>query len=479
MKNTSCLALFLFPLLIFGQKVKLKKDKILFDGVEVAIMDAKGNSYSFSYLSGEKAFDAEFYGEEPYKYADFQWVELTSAEGVKTEIPYEILKTSFSAKKIMIQLLSEKYKLFDLNGMNKTNIAAFFSEEREKLSAKYGGAIAEKEAYEDKRKAVMRSVNPFVKEDGTILFGGFQSTNIQGRVNFLTSGKYYSITDLDGITVADAKSKSQVSTVVNITTYTDESFSLDNGSRTMMSHRYERSFAQMLVEELLVRGYRFGHEAKKYGKELRNAKIAVAKGQSDNLYGVEGFVIDEDGKKYEGTVYAIFEKLDLNPGSQQPGYAEANSIDKFGKFVSVKYKNEKGRERTKKFSARSKVQFCAVVDGEELCFYGMKTKGNALKKFENATNFGFDNSYFYQLEYANGRQMLLSKPGEPNTYILKFHDKKEGFLIDDRKNAKLSAALAEYISSCSSLSQDIAGEQFNLSEFENLKQIIAEYAECK
>ena len=91
---------------------------------EVAIFDSKSKTYNFSYLNGEKAFDAIFHGEEEYKIEGFQWVELINSEGIKTEIPYEIIQVSFSAKKIMIRLLTEKYKLLDSNGINKENVSS-------------------------------------------------------------------------------------------------------------------------------------------------------------------------------------------------------------------------------------------------------------------------------------------------------------------------------------------------------------------
>ncbi|BAO77053.1 hypothetical protein WPG_2823 [Winogradskyella sp. PG-2] len=244
-----------------------------------------------------------------------------------------------------------------------------------------------------------------------------------------------------------------------------------------MTGRFSRSFAQIFVEELLGRGYQLQYEAKAYKAKLHKERVKEARENSINLYGVDDTVTDQEGKTYKGTVYAIFEKLELNPAQQQSDYAEMNSIDKFGKFVSVKYKNEKKRERTKKFTAKSNTKFCADDDGTEKCFMGMKTKGNALKKLSNASNFGFDNSYFYEIIYENNGQMVLSKPGEEGSYVLKFSDKKEGFIIDSRKNDKVSAKLSKYISNCKSLAEDIGKGEFDLSNLGNLKQIVDEY--CK
>jgi hypothetical protein len=350
----------------------------------------------------------------------------------------------------------------------------FFAVEREKLSDKYTKAVVSAKADEAERQKTIGLYNPFVKDDGTILFGGSRGTKIAGKVSYYQDT--YTVKDLDGITVGTAKGCSTC-TDVDAKTYTDEEFKFDYGSRTMMTGRFSRSFAQIFVEELLGRGYQLQHEAKAYKARLHNERVKVAKENSINLYGVEGTVTDEDGTTYKGTIYAIFEKLEIDPSKQQSDYAEMNSIDKFGKFVSITYMNDKNRERTKKFAARNNVKFCTNDDGTEKCFVGMKTKGNALLKMSNASNLGFDNSYFYEVIYENNGHMVLSKPGEEDTLVLKFSDKKEGFMIDNRKNEKVSQKLAKYISDCKSLAEDIKNEEFDLSNLDNLKQIVDEY--CK
>ncbi|MFP4846219.1 hypothetical protein [Winogradskyella sp. PE311] len=475
MKKIILLLLITSPLLNFGQKIKVKKGIVTFDKIEVAkVNDDIRNMYKFSTLKGEKAFDVEFKGMSASNLEGFQWLELTSAEGKKTEVPYEVLMTSFSVTKLIIKLLSEKYELISTKGIDLAKVDAFFAIDREVLSDKYAKAVVSAKADEAERQATVGKYDPFVKDDGTILFGGSRGTKIAGRVTYGQNS--YSVIDLDGITVGTAKGCSTC-TSVDATTYTDEEFQFDYGSRTMMTGRFSRSFAQIFVEELLGRGYQLQREAKAQKAKLHKERVKVAKENSINLYGVNGVVTDEGGKTYKGTIYAIFEKLELNPAQQQSDYAEMNSIDKFGKFVSVKYKNEKNRVRTKKFSAKNNIKFCADDEGTEKCFMGMKTKGNALMKMSNASNLGFDNSYFYEIIYENNGHMVLSKPGEESTYVLKFSDQKNGFMIDGRSNDKISAKLAKFMSNCKSLAEDIKKGEFDLSNLDNLKQIVDEY--CK
>ena len=475
MKKIILALLITLPVLCYGQKIKVKKGVVTFDDNEVAkVNDDVRNFYKFSTLKGEKAFDVESKGMSASNLEGFQWLEMTSADGKKTEIPYEVLMTSFSVTKLIIKLLSDKYELITTNGIDMAKVDEFFAVERENLSDKYAKAVVSAKADEAERQKTVGLYNPFVKDDGTILFGGSRGTTIAGKVSYYQNT--YTVKDLDGITVGTAKGCSTC-TDVDAKTYTDEEFKFDYGSRTMMTGQFSRSFAQLFVEELLGRGYQLQHEAKAYKARLHNERVKVAKENSINLYGVDGAVTDEDGTTYEGTIYAIFEKLEIDPSKQQNDYAEMNSIDKFGKFVSVKYKNDKNSERTKKFSAKDNVKFCANDDGTEKCFVGMKTKGNALKKLSNASNLGFDNSYFYEVIYENNGHMVLSKPGEEGTFVLKFSDKKEGFMIDSRENEKLSEKLAKYISDCKSLSDDVSNEEFDLANIDNLKQIVDDY--CK
>lgn len=475
MKRIILALLITLPLLSFGQKIKIKKGIVSFDGTDVAQIDESiRDNYKFSTLQGQKAFDVVYKGMGASNLEGFQWLEMKSANGKKTEIPYEVLMTSFSVTKLIIKLLSEKYELISTNGIDMAKVNDFFASEREVLSDKYAKAVVSAKADEAERQNTVGKYNPFVKDDGTIIFGGSRGTTIAGRVYF--SQNTYTVLDLDGITVGTAKGCSTC-TAVDAKTYTDEAFQFDYGSRTMMTGRFSRSFAQIFVEELLGRGYQLQNEAKAYKAQLQRERIKVAKEQSINLYGVPGKLTDENGTVYKGTVYAIFEKLEINPAQQQSDYAEMNSIDKFGKYVSIKYMNDKNRERTKKFAAKDNVKFCADDDGKEKCFIGMKTKGNALKKLSNASNFGFDNSYFYEIIYENNGQMVLYKPGEEDTFVLKFADKKDGFMIDSRVNETISEKLAKYIDNCESLVEDLNKGEFDLSNIENLKQIVDEY--CK
>ena len=126
--------------LSFAQKIQIKKDKILYDKAEIAIIsEPYRNHYDFSTLSGEKKFSVDFKGLSVNDTQFYQWLEVTSADGkTKTEIPHDVLITAFDVKRIIAHNLSVKYNLLDASGINDKALATFFETQREILSDKYG-----------------------------------------------------------------------------------------------------------------------------------------------------------------------------------------------------------------------------------------------------------------------------------------------------------------------------------------------------
>ncbi|BAO77054.1 hypothetical protein [Winogradskyella sp. PG-2] len=185
MKKTILILLVTLQLFSFAQKIKVKKGVITFDKKEVAkVNDDTRDFWKFSTLKGEKSFDVSFKGMSTSNLEGFQWLEMTSAGGKKTEIPYEVLMTSFSVTKLVIKLLSSKYELITTDGIDMAKVDEFFAVEREILSDKYVKAVVSAKADEAERQKTVGRYNPFVKDDGTILFGGSRGTKIAGRVTY-------------------------------------------------------------------------------------------------------------------------------------------------------------------------------------------------------------------------------------------------------------------------------------------------------
>jgi hypothetical protein len=476
--------LLLVPLLTFAQSIKTKKDRVIIDDKEVAILkDGARDKYVFHSLDGTKQFTAKYktLGES----VAYEWLEVTSADGTKrSEVPYEVLQNSLSPTRVVIRLLAVKYELIDKNGINTQKLAQFFATDRENLSEKYMKTVVMAKEEAKATKAVfdqkVGAFRPYVKKDGTIVKGGELGTSIIGKAthathNVFDKNDFIFITDLDGIMVAKAKITEGATNTTVVTLFNDDTFTF-NAKRSFHPNDAFLFFRE-IVEQLVVRDYTLGHQAKTYNANIRAEKVNIAKGKSASVYNKKGYAIDEKGVKYDGILNAEFEPLDVN----ETGKTEVfDAVDNYGKRVLVKYLNEKGKERTTTLYAKDGARFCVKnEDGTETCFIGMKVKGDALKKLSNAMSLGFNNSYFYKLLFdAKGNQVLID-PIKEDVFVIKLKDKKEGQMIDSRNNAKLSAELSEYLATCKDLAKEIKNNVFDLKTEDNLIKIIEEFNSCK
>ena len=472
----------LLPALMLSQKITTKKDKVLVDGKEVAILNDKTRDvYIFSDLAGKKQITATYRGISEGQTIINQWLEVASADGTKTtEIPYDVLITSFSPTRIIAHLLAVKYNLFDGNGFNQSNIDAFFDVQRESISEKSLRAKTDAVANRQEKQEKIGRYRPIVKGDGTVLFGGTSGTTIVGRAvtspyTAFGSNNTATVFDLDGITVATALLVGGANNDVEVKLYNDIDFKYVAEKR--FAGGDNASFLTELIGELVSRDVLLGHQAKKYKAELLKEKTKLAKERSVNVYNVPGYAIDDKGVKYEGVLTAQFEKLDIN----QTGNTEVvDAIDMYGKSVSVKYQNEKGRDRTITLSAKDNVRFFVKnVDGTQTAYQGMKVKGDAAKKLSNAMSLGFNNAYFYRELFTEKGNQVLVDPVDKDRFVIKLANSDTGQMIDNRSNDKLVIQLSEYLASCASLAKEIKAGAFDLKIEENLINIVREYNDCK
>ncbi|MPT33541.1 MAG: hypothetical protein E2604_00265, partial [Flavobacterium sp.] len=220
------LILLLVPVLAFSQKLKTKKDRILFDEKEVAIYkEPVRDQYQLFDLKGTKQFTVEYKTMMEGKTIINQWLLLTSAdESKKTEIPYEVLINSLSPSRIMFHLLSAKYGLFDENGFNASKIETFFNTQRESIGDKSLKTKIETIATKKEKEDKIARYRPIVKMDGTIMFGGTAGTNIVGKAissNYTAFGNNNTVNvyDLDNIQVATANATGNMNNEVEVTLF--------------------------------------------------------------------------------------------------------------------------------------------------------------------------------------------------------------------------------------------------------------------
>ncbi|HEX8561379.1 MAG TPA: hypothetical protein VF676_00240 [Flavobacterium sp.] len=481
MKKIILLLLFL-PVLAFAQKIKTKKDRILFDDKEVAILDDKvRDQYILKDLTGKTMFIATYKAIADGTTILNQWVEVTSPDGgITTEIPYDVLITSFSPSRIMLQLLSAKYELLGASGFDKEKIDRFFATKRESISDKSLRAKADVIAQRQEKQGKVAQYNPIVKYDGTVLFGGNAGTNIVGRAvsspySAFGDNNTATVFDLDGVTVATAHAKGGMNNDVVVTLYNETDFTYQAEKRFAGGDNV--SFLTELIGELVYRDVTLGHQARIYKSDLLKEKTKLAKERSHNIYSVPGYAIDEKGVRYDGIITAQFEKLDIH----QTGNTEVvDAIDKYGKSVSVKYSNAQGKERTITLSSKDNVSFgVRNADGSFTVYEGMKVKGDSAKKLSNAMLLGFNNAYFYKVLFSEAGNAVLVDPIEEDRFVIKLKSSESGQMIDSRNNENVSRELSEYVGTCPMLAREIKEGAFDLKISENLVTIVKEFNECK
>lgn len=485
MKHLICLLL-LLPAMASAQKLTIKKGKILEGDKEIGLLDDKvRNHYKFSKTDGTEVFTAQYKDAMNDKEVAYQWLTVMAPDGRKAEVPYEVLVTSFNSSRIVLTLLSQKYGLIDGSGFNADKIDAFFAQNTEDLTAKYTQSVLDaKETAKLDKAAFDQKVGryrPYVKSDGTVVFGGQMGKDIVGRLHGIQNYRYKAqnspirVVDLDGITVASAQVMDNVENTVDVTLFNGDKFTYK--AKRRYSPVENNLFHLHLVEELVARDYVLGRQAKTYNKQIHNEKVALAKARSVNLYNAPGYAIDAKGNKISGTLTCAFEKLDINQTGDNQVF---DQIDNYGKKVNVRHKNEKGRDRTVTLNASDNVSFCAQnKEGVQECYVGMKVKGDSMKKLSNAMSLGFNNAYFYKVVFEQDGHQLLVDPVETDRYVVKIKGQKEGQMIDRRSNEKLNAALADYLSDCKEVSAEIRKNAFDLKIEENLVNIVKEYAACK
>lgn len=475
---------FMFSSFIFSQKIQLKKDKILYNEKEVAIIKSPyRDHYEFYNLNNQKVFDLDLKGVALAGKEFLYYLDMKSADGKTTQIPYEVLITSFKPDRIIAHQLAVKYNFFTDQGLNTTEIDNFFNVQRENLADKYLQAKTNSIANENERQSkidnIKRLYNLRIGSGGEILINnGSYPARIIGYAKayncsgFSNSGPCLEVSDLDGILVGRLYQTNQ-----GIKTYMVRTF--DNNQFTYTASRpYAQSdfaFVNEFLANLYIEGYTLEHQAYYKNEELQQAKVKDAIDRSINLYDVQGYVVEKSGKKTDGLITIWFEKLDTERTGQK---LPTEGADLFGQRITLKT-SLPGGMKTKTYNADSGVHFCVPYDGGEDCYYGLDVKGELMKKLQNYGDLHGNNSYFYRLIAKENKIMLLQDPVELQKYVVKTDIQPKGQMLDNRSNEKLALKLADYLKDCKTVSESLKNENLDMKNQENLINIISEYSKCR
>lgn len=127
-----------------AQKFKLKKGKVLADGVEIAGYSGDGYDTVFTDLkTPSKTFNVKYEAIVPSgQQTKKQWVTFASSDGSKTtDIPYEDMRFSLNFRKGVVETLFKDYQILTLEGLDMSAFESFMAIERPTLMDVYTGKV--------------------------------------------------------------------------------------------------------------------------------------------------------------------------------------------------------------------------------------------------------------------------------------------------------------------------------------------------
>lgn len=387
MKLTKTHISFLLLLLTFqafAQKVKIKKDKVLFDKVEVANCEDSDSGFVFSSLNNENTITAKFKMLKITEEITKKWVIVSDKDKERTsEVEMEYFSVTMSNKKAVAELLAKKYNLITTNGVE--NIDAFFEVERPNLTQEYNELIKGEVAIQKEIKGLNINVDYDLNRifEGTIPYTSSSVDNRERekgiypnmlgtygvKVNPGINSNVYTIYDLDGNITAVATLGSFKKIEVTIPFRKEKFEYTTKESLGQNKSNYEvGEFIKEIVGQLYLNKVYLGHQINQEKQKnkiveetIRKEQFEKAQAESINVFEQDGFVIDKEGNKTEGKITAYFESI-----------AGSNIDDtQLKKLVKLQTTNSSGKTVYRSYKSSSEAKFCVAETNK--CYRGIKS----------------------------------------------------------------------------------------------------------
>ncbi|TDT46385.1 hypothetical protein CLV90_0435 [Maribacter spongiicola] len=383
----------------FGGKIKVKDNQVLFDKVPVAIVKINNGVYTYTSLKDNKKLKVDFYVAELAGTDEtLKWLAVSENKR-RSEIKMEYLSGSARDENAITQLLSKKYNLITLNGIE--NVDEFFKVDRKNLTEEYRTMFNEaKESYilaensikykiiEEgiRERSALSSIEKGIiynKEDDKIL-GTVES--LKG-VNANSAEFYVKIYDTDKRLVANIISLPDSDKNEYILKGYDSNMHIVNleGDMQFSKQTFYRNLSKVLIEY----GYDFALDNGVEQAMIRDERIALEAKQkiiddfefqskaAGNLRRAPGYVImsSKKGKKIGGYITLYNKTIPLPEGVEdlEEGRMFGDRIDgkKLGEYFRFEQYIEAKTGMLKK--ARDGGSFCLYLQDEaEKCFAGKK-----------------------------------------------------------------------------------------------------------
>lgn len=467
-------------LYVSAQDVDIKKGKVLFDKKEVALVEGKKRVYTLSDLQSNPVISIEVKNNILPNGESLNYYTLTDlATNETNDVMATQSKFSFSLEKGTIRTFSEgNYKLLTANGFdkdlinqvittNKKNFQEVVNTKKDSINQvfneatdlvkKYNisfnatnGTIVNQEAYPAKKIIIgsLKQVdNKFYLKENELTVGVWEKDKFT-----LENGKIYLV---DGpllssnkVTIEEKFSNKIIGLALR------EGYTLEN--QLYYKNEAEKKEIEAKKKEIAI------SENLDYQNKIKEARV-----NSSNLYDVPGYLIDEKGNKIEGKLSINFE--DITQNIQKNKNIESLPVS-YGKSVSVKVLNEKGKEKSTKYKSNIGVKFCT---DSGVCYIGLKSIGNAYNAIGNVMTLSTDFSYFYKIISDDNGFLILEGP-EKNKLYIKIPNQDKALYLGNNSEEKLLKNFNEYIK-CSLNATD-----FDLRSVDGIKTFFEKYkTTCK
>lgn len=478
------LLIVLFTICNYSQKIKIDKGEIKLNERTVGYVEGKKPIFKIYNLDKSYAIIAEIKSIPNEPSLTLPWIEIKSEEtGKSNELDFKSRK--FSAfnydRSIIYELLDRNY--FTAEGLNKDEIENFLNSESAGISAKRLG----KQNIIDQANKVADTYQLSIDDAGTIYSIKAQNQDpLDKRIGYIkvispaTNGELqYEVVDLDNYRIAIWYAKAGMTSgydkLLNqeLITFDKKVFkaAFDNHGNPIGYKMSKDITAMNIIRALVGNGYTLQHQGLVIvqAKVEKQAQISVEKiiterSNSANIYEQNGYVINEKGEKKSGPITAEFESI-------KSEYSSGTSdITSYGKTVTLKFTNEKGREKTENFKSKNGTRFCIEKSGQEECYLGLKTIGNTMAAAGSLNSLSFDFSSFYKILYEESGYMVLVDPLVSSDFIIKIPAQEKGLYTNKSSNDKLKKNLSEYLK-CDSF----VFENYDFKTLEGLIKVLEDY----
>ena len=462
MKKIIILFIILFSFNLNAQKIKVKKGKVLIDGVAVATVKALGSTYTFTSLNNKNTIITKSHRLQITKELEKKWLTIYDAEEKRfSEVEMEYFSVTLNGKKSVAELLIKKYALITTNGVE--NIESFLDKERPSLTEEYNGLIKKEVVKNSELKNLNLTVNPNAKniaEKGNII-GTYKAVQNKGPQN----GQIYTIYDLDFNKVAIASPGSMGKISVSLPYAKNKFLFKAKTSIAQKTSIYnEGKLVTEIIEQMYLNNVTLGHQVnlqkkidadtkKEQVRDFKKTEKEILEKQSVNIYKEHGYIITKEGVKTEGVISIMFEDLYNKVGKNITEYK--------GKASTVTFINDNTSKSKIYSSKKNNVDFC--IDKDNKCFKALK---------------GFLGKTYYEVidESENSNLFLYKKSGTSIMKIIKKGD-VDGYTFITLFKKKNIKKLNQYLN-CSEITDDLS--QFKYNKIEDVKELIKLYnTTCK